>query len=73
MAGGQEDGAELCHGQRLASVTGVKEGYPVGLTFLQLEIGNPGAADATERVELLIDSGAVYSVVPTPILGSGSV
>ena len=46
----------------------VKEGYPMGLTFLQLEIGNPGAADATERVEFLIDSGAVYSVVPTPIL-----
>ena len=40
----------------------------MGLTFLQFEIGNPGAAGATERVELLIDSGAVYSVVPTPIL-----
>lgn len=40
----------------------------MGLTFLDVEVGNPAAPDATERVRFLIDSGAVYSVVPAPIL-----
>src|SRR5436309_13679559 len=34
------------------------------LTVLQLEIANPARPAATERVDLLIDSGAIYSVVP---------
>jgi predicted aspartyl protease len=40
----------------------------MGLTFLEVEIGNPANPDVTEKVEFLIDSGAIYSVVPTPIL-----
>ena len=40
----------------------------MGLTVLELEIGNPAAPEITERLEFLIDSGAIYSVVPTPIL-----
>ena len=40
----------------------------MGLTFLEIEVGNPANPDVTERVEFLIDSGAVYSVVPAPIL-----
>lgn len=40
----------------------------MGLTVLEIEIGNPANPDVTEEVELLIDSGALYSVVPTPIL-----
>lgn len=40
----------------------------MGLTVLEIEIGNPAHPDVTEEIELLIDSGALYSVVPTPIL-----
>ena len=40
----------------------------MGLTFLKIEVGNPANPDVTETLEFLIDSGAVYSVVPTPIL-----
>jgi clan AA aspartic protease len=40
----------------------------MGLTFLDVEIGNPSSPEITEKVEFLIDSGAIYSVVPTPIL-----
>ena len=38
------------------------------MTFLAIEVGNPAAPEITEKVEFLIDSGAIYSVVPTPIL-----
>ena len=40
----------------------------MGLTILEVEVGNPADPAVTERVEFLIDSGAIYSVVPTPIL-----
>lgn len=40
----------------------------MGLTDLEMEVGNPATPEITERVEFLIDSGAIYSVVPTPIL-----
>jgi clan AA aspartic protease len=40
----------------------------MGLTFLEVEVGNPAKLNVTKAVEFLIDSGAVYSVVPTPIL-----
>jgi len=40
----------------------------MGLTVLEIEVGNPANPKVTERVEFLIDSGAVYSVVPAPIL-----
>ncbi|OQX60202.1 MAG: hypothetical protein B5M56_11255 [Desulfococcus sp. 4484_241] len=40
----------------------------MGLTMLEIEVGNPANVDVTEKVTFLIDSGAVYSVVPTPIL-----
>ena len=40
----------------------------MGLTVLEIEVGNPANPDVTERIEFLIDSGAIYSVVPTPIL-----
>lgn len=38
------------------------------LTVLEIEVGNPAKPEVTEKLEFLIDSGAVYSVVPTPIL-----
>ncbi|MBI3740665.1 MAG: aspartyl protease family protein [Chloroflexi bacterium] len=40
----------------------------MGLTVLDIEVGNPANPKVTEKIEFLIDSGAIYSVVPTPIL-----
>lgn len=40
----------------------------MGLTVLEIEVGNPANPEVTEKVEFLIDSGAVYSVVPTAVL-----
>lgn len=40
----------------------------MGLTVLRLRIANPERPDEGEEVELLVDSGAVYSVVPAEIL-----
>ena len=40
----------------------------MGLNMLGVEVGNPANPQATEKVEFLIDSGAIYSVVPAPIL-----
>ena len=40
----------------------------MGLTYLQIAIGNPATPDRTEPVEFLIDSGAVHSVVPREVL-----
>jgi predicted aspartyl protease len=40
----------------------------MGLTVLTVEVGNPANLEVTEEVELLVDSGAIYSVIPTPIL-----
>lgn len=40
----------------------------MGLTVLEIDVGNPADPDVTEEVEFLIDSGAIYSVVPTAIL-----
>ena len=40
----------------------------MGLTVLEVEVGNPATPDTTERVEFLIDSGAIYSIVAVPIL-----
>jgi hypothetical protein len=35
---------------------------------LEIEIGNPSEPNVTEKIDLLVDSGAIYSVVPTLIL-----
>lgn len=40
----------------------------MGLTVLEIKVGNPANPDITEPVEFLIDSGAIYSVVPATIL-----
>lgn len=40
----------------------------MGLTVLPIEVGNPSNPEVTEKLDFLIDSGAVYSVVPTAIL-----
>ena len=40
----------------------------MGLTVLDVQIGNPANPDVMKTLEFLIDSGAVYSVVPSPVL-----
>lgn len=40
----------------------------MALTVLTLEVANPAAPERREAVEFLIDSGAVYSFVPRPVL-----
>src|ERR1700720_2727469 len=40
----------------------------MGLTVLEIEVGNPAKPDVTEKIEFLMDSGAIYSVVPTSVL-----
>ena len=41
----------------------------MGLTVLEIEVGNLANPDITERIEFLLDSGAIYSVVPSEVLG----
>ena len=40
----------------------------MGLTVLRIAVGNPATPEVTESLDFLIDSGAVYSVVPSPVL-----
>lgn len=40
----------------------------MGLTVLEVEVGNPAHPQVTEKLEFLIDSGALYSVVPSGVL-----
>ena len=40
----------------------------MGLTVVEVEAANPPDPEVTQTVEFLIDSGAIYSVVPTPVL-----
>jgi aspartyl protease family protein len=40
----------------------------MGLAVLNLEVGNVARPEEMRRVEFLIDSGAIYSVVPAAIL-----
>ncbi len=40
----------------------------MGLTTVKLEICNPDNQEVTEFCEFLVDSGAIYSVVPSQVL-----
>ena len=40
----------------------------MGLTVLDVEVGNPSDPHRLEKLAFLIDSGAVYSLVPGPLL-----
>ena len=42
----------------------------MGLIVLRIEVGNPARPEITKELEFLIDSGAIYSVVPAAILES---
>lgn len=40
----------------------------MGVTELELEIAHPGSPQKKEKIKCLVDSGAVYSVIPEQIL-----
>lgn len=40
----------------------------MGVTTLVIEVANPHRPSVTVRLEFMVDSGAVYSVVPAPVL-----
>ena len=40
----------------------------MGLTFLEVEIANVANPEVRETIKFLVDSGAIYSVVPAPVL-----
>ncbi len=40
----------------------------MGLTVLEMGVGNPADPEVIRVVEFLVDSGAIYSVVPEPVL-----
>ena len=40
----------------------------MGLTFIDVIIANPGNPRKTRKLRLLVDSGAIYSVVPRHVL-----
>jgi clan AA aspartic protease len=40
----------------------------MGLTFVTVRVGNPADGGRAEEVTCLVDSGAVYSLIPQPVL-----
>jgi len=40
----------------------------MGITYIELEVANVARPKKTERLQFLVDSGAVYSVVPARVL-----
>jgi predicted aspartyl protease len=40
----------------------------MGVTTIDIEVANPSKPNVTERLEFMVDSGAMYSVVPAAIL-----
>jgi predicted aspartyl protease len=40
----------------------------MGLTHVIVNVGNPGRPGDVESVPCLVDSGAVYSLIPEPVL-----
>jgi clan AA aspartic protease len=40
----------------------------MGLTYIEARIANPARPRRSARLKFLVDSGALYSVVPTPVL-----
>lgn len=40
----------------------------MGVTTLTVEVANPATPEVTESLEFIVDSGAVFSVVPAEVL-----
>src|SRR3989454_10807507 len=58
---GYRDAREANRGERA-------RGCAMGLSTVTLQVGNPASPDVTEAVPFLIDSGAIYSIVPSAVL-----
>src|SRR5437773_9920009 len=58
---GYRDARETNRGERLP-------GCAMGLSTVTLQVGNLASPDVTEAVAFLIDSGAIYSIVPSAVL-----
>src|SRR6266566_5441913 len=41
----------------------------MGLSHMRLRVGNVATPEMTEELDFLVDSGAIYSVVPGDVLG----
>ena len=40
----------------------------MGLTYVKVRVGNPANGHRGEDVNCLVDSGAIYSLIPAPVL-----
>lgn len=40
----------------------------MGLTSVDLNVGNPAKPKVTEKINCIVDSGAIYSVIPKSVL-----
>jgi clan AA aspartic protease len=40
----------------------------MGLTYVKVRVGNPANGEAGENVNCFVDSGAIYSLIPKPVL-----
>jgi predicted aspartyl protease len=40
----------------------------MGMTYLEIEIGNPANPSNTRKLDFLVDSGAIYTVAPSTVL-----
>jgi clan AA aspartic protease len=40
----------------------------MGMTTIEIDVGNVADPETTERIEFLVDSGATYSVIPADVL-----
>jgi clan AA aspartic protease len=48
--------------------TRYRSAQQVGITFLDVEVGNPADPEQTLTVEFMVDSGAIYTVAPAAVL-----
>ena len=40
----------------------------MGFTYVRVNVASPGTPDRSEEIELLVDTGAMLSVIPRPLL-----
>ncbi len=50
--------------------TPIARSTSMGITFLEVEVANPARPQRSEKLEFLVDSGAIYSVAPASVLRS---
>ena len=40
----------------------------MGFTYVRVNVAAPGSPDRSEEIELLVDTGAILSIIPRPML-----